>query len=112
MASKLPEISELRHRVIVEQLSNAADSQGGFVTTWSTLATIWAKVEPIKSFERLFGGRIEYQRSHVAWIRHRTDVTTSMRLTFDSRTFQIKGIRRPDERKFFLILDLEENQGT
>jgi hypothetical protein len=35
-----------------------------------------------------------------------------MRLNFDSRYFQIKGIRRPDEKKFYLILDLEENQGT
>lgn len=109
---KTPEISELRHRIVVEQLSNAADNQGGFTTTWTTLATIWAKVEPTKAWERAFAQKVEYQRSHVAWIRHRTDITSSMRISFDSRYFQIKGIRRPDEKKFYLVLDLEENQGT
>jgi len=107
-----PDIAKLRHRLTIEQLSNTPDSQGGFATTWSTLATVWGKVEPVKSSERLFAQRIEYQRSHVAWIRNRSDVTTSMRITFNSRTFQIKGVRRLDEKRFWLILDLEENQGT
>lgn len=105
-------LSDLRHRLTIEQVSNTTDNQGGQASTWATLATVWGKLEPIKSFERLFAQRVEYQRSHTCTIRHRTDVTTSMRISFDSRIFQIKGLRKPDEKKFLLILDLEENKGT
>lgn len=110
----LPSIADLRHRVVIESLSNSTDSQGGQVTTWSTYATVWAKLEPVSSKERMFAMNIQYQRSHKAFIRRRSDLTftTSMRLTFDSRTFQIKGIREIDERNEWLALDLEENQGT
>jgi len=112
MAKASAPIGELRHRIVLQTLSNATDAQGGAVTTWSDTVTIWGKVEPAKSYERFFANRLEYQRSHVCYIRHREDVTTSMRISFDSRLFQIKGVRRPDERKFFLILDLEESQAS
>lgn len=110
--TKSAPIGELRHRVVLQTLSNAPDSQGGVASTWSDLATVWALVEPTKSYERFFADRLEFRRTHTCIIRHRTDVTTTMRLSFDSRLFQIKGIRKPDERKFFLILDLEENSAT
>lgn len=110
--SKETPIGELRHRVTVQSLSNASDSQGGVATTWSDLVTIWGLLEPTKSYEKFFADRIDFRRTHTCIIRHRTDITTAMRLSFDSRLFQIKGIRRPDERKFFLLLDLEENVAT
>lgn len=111
---KIPGVGQLRHRVVIESLTNASDSQGGVATTWSTYATVWALLEPTKAWEVQFAGQIQYRRTHVAWVRYRSDLTftTAMRILFDSRYFQIKGIRRPDERKFFICLDLEENVGT
>lgn len=106
------DISNMRHRITFQTLSNVADGQGGVTTSWSDLATVWAYVKPISSRERLYTKQIQYQRSHEVIIRHRTDIDQTMRFTFDSRTFQIKGVRRPDERKAFLIIDAEENQGT
>ena len=108
--AKKPSLSSLRHRVIIEQLTNVADGQGGFTTSWTTLDTLWGSIEPVKSSERMHASRTEYQRSHVCYIRHRSDVTTSMRISFDSRIFQIKGIIKPLERTFYLVMDLEENQ--
>lgn len=110
----LPSVGSLRHRLTFQSLSNSTDSQGGQVTTWGTYATVWGLLEPRAAMEVRFSEAIQYRRTHVAWVRYRSDLTfnTSMRISFDSRTFQIKGIRRPDERKFFLLLDLEENVGT
>jgi SPP1 family predicted phage head-tail adaptor len=110
--TKLPEISELRHRVVIESLAEVSDGYGGTAATWSTLATVWASVVPKESHERRFADQVQLQRTHVCWIRHRDDVTSTMRILFDSRYFQIKGVRRPDEKKFYLLLDLAENQGT
>lgn len=110
---KLPKgIGKLRHRVVIEILTNATDNQGGQATTWATHATVWANVEPISARERQFAGQIQYQRTHKCTIRYLSTVTSAMRILFDSRYFQIKGVRLPDEQKFLMLLDLEENQGT
>lgn len=105
-------IGDLRHRITIQSVSLVSDGQGGGTSTWTDVATVWAYVRPTSARERQFAEQIQYQRSHEVIIRHRDDVTQEMRFTFDSRIFQIKGVRRPDERKFFLIIDAEESQGT
>lgn len=105
-------IGKLRSRITFETLSRSDDDQGGFTETWTELVTVWAHVRPVSSRERFFSDQIQYQRSHEVVIRHRDDITQEMRFTFDSRTFQIKGVRSPDEKGFWLVIDAEENQGT
>lgn len=111
---KIPGLGELRHRLVFQSLSSASDDQGGIVETWGNYATLWGKLEPTGAREVQFAQAIQYRRTHKAWIRNTSEytITTSMRVSFDSRTFQVKGIRRPDERRFFLLIDLEENVGT
>ena len=109
---RLIDVAELRHRIVVQRLTNVSDNMGGFTTTWTTYATLWAKVEPVSASERLYQEKIEYQRSHKVVIRYRADITTDMRFTFKGRTFQIKGTHVPDERRVYLFIDAEENRGT
>jgi SPP1 family predicted phage head-tail adaptor len=111
----ITQIGRMRSRVTFQALLEVSDGQGGQTESWSDLSTdptVWCYLRPTKSNERFFSEQIQYQRSHEAIIRYRNDLETEMRVLFDGRVFQIKGIRRPDERKAFLILDLEENQGT
>ena len=110
--SSIVSIGDLRHRITFQTLSRTPDGQGGFVESWSDLVTVWARVKPVSSREKLYGQRLIYQRSHEVIIRHREDVNQEMRFLYDGRTFQVKGARAPDERRFFLIVDAEENQGT
>lgn len=112
---KLTDIGKLRHRVTFQYLTRTNDGQGGFSSAWNNLAslpTVWAEVTPSNTKERFFSETLQYQRSHKVVIRYRDDLTTEMRMIFDERIFQIKSIKRLDERRFFLVLDLEENQGT
>lgn len=109
--TKVP-ISSLRHRLKIETLSQSSDGQGGYIESWSELATVWGKLEPVSTSERLYAKKIEYQRSHKCVIRYRNDVTQTMRIVFDNRYFQIKSVHSPDERRAYLFLDLEENRGT
>lgn len=108
-------IGDLRHRVTFQSEVTTDDGQGGFSSVWEdleVLPTVWGYLKPVKAFERNFAAKVEYQKSHTLTIRHRDDLTTSMQVVYDSRIFKIKGIVAPDERKYFLILDLEENVGT
>ncbi len=113
---KLPSIGELRHRVTFQTQTIISDAQGGQTQTWADLMTVWGKLEPVKAWEKMMAARIQYARSHVLWIRHSSNITMAdgnlLRVTFDSRTWYVKGVRRPDERKMFLILDLDENVAT
>lgn len=105
-------IGKMKNRVVIQSLANTTDGQGGWTAVWSTFSTVWAEIVPVSSSERLFGSRLEYQRTHKCTMRFLSNVTTDMRIFYDSRYFQIKGIRFPNEEKFFMLLDLEENQGT
>ena len=94
-------IGDLRSRVTFQTSTRVADGQGGFTETWASLATnptVYAYLAAVNSRERLFSQQMQYQRSHVLVIRYRTDLNTSMRITYEGREFQIKGIRNPEER--------------
>lgn len=112
LTSTLVQIAELRHRITFQRIAQVTDGMGGFTTTWSDVATVWAKVEPVSASERLISEKLETQRSHKVKIRYRSDITTDMRFTFNSRTFQVKGVHNPDERRVYTFIDAEENQGT
>ena len=105
-------IAELRHRITFQELVEVSDGQGGKTTSWSNVVTVWARIEPVSSRERLFSQQLEYNRSHKVAIRYRNDITNDMQFTFDGRTFQVKGVLSPDERKAYLFLDVEENSAT
>ena len=109
-------IGALRHRIQIQSLSLASDGQGGSTETWATVATVWADVQPVSASERVYGQKLEYQRSHKVIIRYLADLTIGVsnthRFLFDSRTFQIKGVYKMDEKKFWLKIDAMENQGT
>jgi SPP1 family predicted phage head-tail adaptor len=111
MSERIPDVGHLRHRIVFEVLTRATDSQGGETTTWATYATVYGLLEPSAAREVRFSEALQYRRTHKCFVRYRSDVTytTAMRILFDSRYFQIKSIFKPDERKFFLRLDLEEN---
>lgn len=106
------DLAELRHRIKFQNLVKTSDGQGGFTEEWTDVVTVWAKVEPANTSERLFAQQIEMQRSHKVVIRYRSDITQTMRFIFSNRTFQIKSVMAPDERKRYLFIDAKENEGT
>lgn len=106
-------IGDMSHRIDIQSFSTATDGQGGVTTTWTTLKSMWADVEPIKGYERKFADRIEDVYTHKIIIRKTTGITTAMRVNFRGRIFQIKAIELFDrERLFWMRLLTEEKVGT
>lgn len=116
LADKAVTIGDLKQRITFQQLTQTSDGQGGQIDTWIDYQTVWAKVEPVKASERLFAKNLEYQRSHKVTCRYlegiTSDISHTFRFTFDNRYFQVKGVRRDLEEKFWLFIDAEENQGS
>lgn len=101
-------IGNLRHRITIEQRTLASDGMGGSTETWSTLATLWAKVEPKSAKHKWIAESLTEITTHVITIRNRDDIDSSMRIKWDGRTFQIEGSYDRDERDRFRIIAASE----
>lgn len=99
---------QLRHRVTIQQATETQDSYGAVVQSWSTLANVWASIEARTGRETFTAAQVYATADHIITIRHRSDVTPKMRITYGARTFGIEGAVDPDGRKKSTILYVRE----
>jgi len=102
-------IRELRHRITIQSISRSSDGQGGWTIGWITLAEVWAKVTPKVKKEIYSTEQIRPVSTHEIIIRHLDGISADARILFDGRVFQIKGIKKEEEQRFFMYIDAEEN---
>jgi len=98
----------LRHSVALQSATETLATSGQSTESWSTYATVWARVSPTKSGERVLGDQTIAARTHTIEIRYNWTVTTKHRILWDSRYFYILSIVDPDERGISLLLECEE----
>ncbi len=105
-------IAQLRHRITIQSLARTSDGQGGWTEVWTDFKTVWAQVLPKSASQRYFSQKIEQTTTHEITIRWMDGITQEMRIDFEGRKFQIHGVRRENEERWFLILDAEEGVGS
>lgn len=96
--------AKMKHRIALQAVSQASDSQGGYTETWATYATVWAYVRPVKGYERFQADQLQTPVTHKVTLRYRSDVTTAHQFIYDSRTFVIKEALNIDEANQYLEL--------
>lgn len=87
----------LRHRIIIQEKSTTPDSLGQPATSWTDVATVWAAVEPLRGREFWAADQINSEVTTRIRIRWRSGITAAMRVSFDSRFYNIKTIIVPNE---------------
>lgn len=85
-------IGELRHRIEIQSSSEAADSFGQDVRTWSTYATVWASVEMSSGSEIQVGSSQQALSPYRVIIRYRGDVRPSHRIIYGSRILEVVSV--------------------
>ena len=83
----------------IEQPSESRNAYGESVRSWSTLATVWASVRPMRGDESFAAGREVAEREAVFRIRYRGDVTPAMRLDYDGAKWDILHIAEIGRRE-------------
>lgn len=83
---------DLRHRVTIEEKSVVRDGYGGEEITWSTVATVWAAVEPLRGREFLEGHSLEAAVDTRIRIRYRSGLLPSMRVTWGSHAYDVQAV--------------------
>jgi SPP1 family predicted phage head-tail adaptor len=98
----------LRCELMLQQASLSPDGMGGFTESWTTVATIFGRLEPV-SARSVFGAdqRLETLTHHIT-IRQRDDVSSGMRFVLQDRIFEIITVRDPDETGRYLVCETRE----
>lgn len=109
MKATIIAVARLRHRLTLLRPVTTEDSLGGRSTTYTPLAGVWGEVIPLNQHERLLGERNVHQVSHRVRIRWREGVEAGQRMTYNGRTFDVKGVYDPLSDQRWLVLDVNEN---
>ena len=60
----------MRERVRIEREARTSDNAGGAVLTWTTVAVLWAAVEPLKGTERMQAMQMEASNLYKITLRN------------------------------------------
>lgn len=94
--------------ISIEQVTRDSDGMGGFDDTWSQFATAWCIIKPMSSYERFQANQMETPTTHKITMRYMAGVTTAMRIIYESRVFEIKGIVNENEDDIYLKINALE----
>lgn len=90
---------ELKHRLLIERPHTLRDDIGGERMVWTAVATVWAKIAPIKGYEAIKAGQILADmdtRIIVRWSALLDTMTATWRLSHNNVTYRIVSIAHKD----------------
>tara|TARA_R110000824_G_scaffold311580_2_gene498715 strand:- start:2383 stop:2712 length:330 start_codon:yes stop_codon:yes gene_type:complete len=106
-------IGQLDRRILILEPTLTTDEYGEKTKTWSTVYTVWAKVD-WKTSDRKEESQEQVQATDVVFYVRNLGVTieSNYRVSFDSKTYIIHGIKQIEGRERFLELEtkIKDNQ--
>lgn len=85
---------------------------GGSAVAWTTQATVWAHVRPLRGSERAQADRIEAQGGFLVVVRYRDDVNEAWRIVWNGRTMNINFIQDNGKRSAYLPMECTAGVAT
>lgn len=99
---------QLRHRVTIQQRTDADDGAGGLTITWTPLTVLWASVAPQTGRETIAARQVTPAMTHLVRLRYYAGLTTKHRVVLDGRALDILAIQNVEERNRELVLSCQE----
>ena len=116
-------IGNLRHRVWLQKREVVTGPFNEQIQVWRNHARVWARIEPLKGFERMAAGGIQDASQAIIHIRYRDGINAADWRIIEGETEQqgdpaedvpapgaivhnITGTRQLDERCAYLALDV------
>lgn len=100
--------AEMNKRMTIQNVTFASDGQGGQTETWTDTASVWAKIEPVKAWERMQAMQMQAPVTHKITIRYRSDVTSASRFNYQGRILWAKEVINVNENNQFLEIKAVE----
>lgn len=89
---------KLRHRITIQEPITARNGFNEAITTWVTVATVWASVEPISGREFFAAEHVQSEITHRIRVRYRAGIAPTMRVVFNGRYLMIESVINYGER--------------
>ena len=99
---------ELRHRVTIKSKGASRDTFGQETITWTTVATVWAAVEPLSGREYLAGAQLEAAVDTRVRIRYLAGVVPEMQVVYGSHTYNLLSVVHVGENRREMQLMCQE----
>jgi len=94
---------------ITIQGATSITTDGGEVTeTWTTFATVWGLIKPLASREAWQAKQSQATTTHTITIHYLSGVTSRMRATWGSRTFNFESVVNINEQNRELVITATE----
>lgn len=98
---------ELRHRVQVQKCTTPRDNSGSFTETWTTVKTVYAKVEPLTGREFYNARQVVADVTHKITMRF-TGLAPDDRLKHSGRVYDILRVLNIDKLNWALEVWVKE----
>ena len=98
---------DMRERVTVQRATASADGYGGQNVSWADVATMWAKVQPVKGTEGVQAGGVAALETYLVTVRYGADVSELDRLSWRSKTMNIRTAQDRERNRQWLTLECE-----
>lgn len=92
---------KLRHRLALQSGTASTDTYGAVTYAYTTYDTVWGSITPLRGLELIHAQQVQSEVTHKCFIRYNSTVTTTDRILFDSRTFEITSILNSEERAIY-----------
>ena len=99
---------KLNKRITIQEYSEASNSIGEPIKSWSDVATVWAGFKTLKGSEKFRNEQVLADVSASIIIRYRDDVTSKQRIIFGSNTYEILSVINPEMANKMLLIDCKE----
>lgn len=100
----------LSARLDLETPPETDDGQGGVTGGWTPVASVWARIEPLRAAPREEASAGTAPITQRVTIRYRDDVRHAMRFVHRGRELLIRAVRDSDESRRYLVCDCEETR--
>jgi SPP1 family predicted phage head-tail adaptor len=94
----------------VQEKTEGDDGRGGTALSWATKFRITGKMKALKGYEMIRGQALTDKITHRVETWYDSRVSTAHRLTYSSRTFDIRFVENVNERNVKMLLHIEEVQ--
>ena len=83
---------QFSERVTIPQKQVSRSAIGEELVTWAAVATVWARVEPMRGREWFAAAQTQDATDHRVTIRYRTDVVREMRVLWGAVALDIVSV--------------------
>lgn len=99
---------QLRTEMILQKAETSPDGTGGHAEAWVEVATVFARIEPLRVESRFAAGQFLESATHRVTLRFRNDVRSGMRFLRHGRALEIITVQDADETGRYLICLVRE----